>query len=113
VLRERRDVLTDAHVQGAPDLVVEVLSPGTRRTDEVTKRKLYERFGVKEYWVVDPELDTIKICRRTEQPGPEPVERAFTRVAELSLEDRAAAALTTPLFPGLSMPLTDIFAPPF
>jgi Uma2 family endonuclease len=35
-------------------VLVEILSPSTRGTDEITKRKLYERFGVQEYWVVDP-----------------------------------------------------------
>jgi hypothetical protein len=40
------DILTSANVQGSPDLVVEILSPGTRRTDETTKRKRYETFGV-------------------------------------------------------------------
>src|SRR3954470_5239656 len=44
VSREHKDVLTDQHVRGRPDLVVEILSPGTRKTDEVTKRALYERF---------------------------------------------------------------------
>jgi Uma2 family endonuclease len=75
VSRERRDVLTEAHVKGSPDLVVEVLSPGTRKTDEVTKRKLYERFDVQEYRVIDPELETIKIYRRSGH--------AFTRAAHL------------------------------
>src|SRR5438132_8145516 len=64
ISRERAGILTEQHVRGAPDLVVEILSPGTRKADETIKRKLYERFGVAEYWVVDPELDTIKIYRR-------------------------------------------------
>jgi len=50
ISRARRAVLTEKHVSGEPDLVVEILSHGTRKTDEVTKRKLYERFGVQEYW---------------------------------------------------------------
>lgn len=99
---ERLDVLTKAHVRGAPDLVVEILSPGTRRTDEVTKRKLYERFGVQEYWVVDPELDVIKIYRRAKG--------AFDKAAKLSAED--GDTLTTPLLPGWSAPLRDVFASP-
>src|SRR5262249_35803215 len=87
ISRERTSIVTDKHVRGAPDLVVEIHSPSTRKTDELTKRKLYERFGVQEYWVVDPELETIKIYRR---PGD-----SFERAAELSAErgDR----LTTPL----------------
>jgi Uma2 family endonuclease len=102
ISRERAGVLTDQHVRGAPDLAVEILSPGTRKTDEVTKRKLYERFGVQEYWVVDPELDMIKVyCRKDDQ---------FVRVAELSAE--AGDSLTTPLLPGFSVTLTEIFASP-
>ena len=102
ISRERADVLTDKHVRGAPDLVVEILSPGTRKTDEVTKRKLYEGFGVREYWIVDPELDTIKVYRH--------VDEAFTRTAELSAE--RGDVLTTPLLPGFSVPLPEIFSSP-
>ena len=102
ISRERADVLTDKHVRGAPDLVVEILSPGTRRTDEVTKRKLYEAFGVREYWIVDPELDTIKVYRH--------VDGAFTRAAELSAE--GGDLLTTPLLPGCSVPLSELFSSP-
>jgi len=46
-------------VQGTPALVVEILSPSTRKRDEQIKRRLYARFGVREYWVVDPVLDLI------------------------------------------------------
>jgi Uma2 family endonuclease len=43
------------HFHGVPDLLVEILSPGNRKHDVVRKKELYERFGVKEYWIVDPE----------------------------------------------------------
>ncbi len=103
VSRERQGVVTHAHVKGAPDLVVEVLSPGTRKVDEITKRKLYEQFDVQEYWIIDPELESIKIYRRTEG--------SFARLNELTLE--RSELLTTPLLPGLEVPLTAVFAPPF
>ena len=102
ISRERAQILTEKHVRGAPDLVVEILSPGTRKTDEIIKRKLYERFGVSEYWVVDPELDTIKVYRRVEQ--------AFARVAELSAEREDV--LTTPLLPDFLVTLADVFTRP-
>jgi Uma2 family endonuclease len=92
------EVLRD-WVHGAPDLVVEVGSPGTRKRDETIKRRLYERFAVSEYWIVDPELDTIKVYRHADE--------RYTRVAELSLENKDV--LTTPLLPGLKMPLSRIF----
>ena len=78
------------------------LTPGTRKVDEITKRKLYERFGVREYWVVDPELDAIKIYRR--------VNDAFVRVAELNVEHDDV--VTTPLLPEFSVALAEIFASP-
>ncbi|MEO6167936.1 MAG: Uma2 family endonuclease [Chitinophagales bacterium] len=42
-------------LHGAPDLIIEILSPSNERHDTVKKKKLYEKFGVKEYWIVDPE----------------------------------------------------------
>lgn len=54
ISNERRSIVTKANVQGAPDLIAEVLSPGTRKRDLVAKKALYERHGVKEYWIVDP-----------------------------------------------------------
>ena len=94
-----RTVLTEKNVQGAPDLVIEIGSPSTRKRDETIKRRLYEKFGVAEYWVVDPELDAIKIYRRDGD--------RYRRVAELTLE--AGDTLTSPLMPGLSLPLSKIF----
>lgn len=88
-----------AKIQGAPDLVVEVLSPRTRRTDAITKRHLYEKFGVQEYWMADPELETIEVYRL--------VEGTFRREAELSTEQEDV--LSTSLLPGLEIALTEIF----
>jgi Uma2 family endonuclease len=45
-------------VRGVPELMVEIGSPSTRRRDETIKRHLYERTGVTEYWVLDPELES-------------------------------------------------------
>jgi Uma2 family endonuclease len=92
-------VLAGQHVTGAPDIVVEIASPGTRKRDETIKRRLYERFGVTEYWVVDPELDAIRVYRRTGD--------RFARAVELSAE--AGEVLTTTLLSGLDMPLARIF----
>lgn len=48
-------------VNGAPDLVVEILSPSTSRRDQVVKRKLYGKYGVKEFWVVDPDAGSVEV----------------------------------------------------
>lgn len=55
-----RSKLTEANVQGAPDLVVEILSPSTSRKDRREKMALYERFGVREYIVIDPANETVE-----------------------------------------------------
>jgi Uma2 family endonuclease len=93
------DILTPANVNGAPDLVIEVGSPGTRKRDETIKRRLYERSGVSEYWIVHPELDVVRVCQRKGE--------GFGRAIELSRE--GGDVLTTDLLPGLDLPLARIF----
>jgi Uma2 family endonuclease len=93
------EVLTAANVQGVPELVVEIGSPSTRTRDETIKRRLYERSGVSEYWVVDPELDVVRVYRAGD--------KGFEKPEELSLEARDV--LTTPRLPGLRLPLSTIF----
>jgi Uma2 family endonuclease len=85
--------------RGIPELVVEIPSPSTRERDEGIKRQLYERAGVTEYWFIDPEIDRVRVYRRDGD--------AFGRAIELSHED--GDMLTTPLLPGLEMPLVRIF----
>ncbi len=57
----RTGIITEANVQGAPDLVVEILSPSTEDRDRGYKRELYARHGVGEYWLVDPDASTITV----------------------------------------------------
>jgi len=92
-------VATAPWVRGAPSLVVEIGSPSTRKRDATIKRRLYEGVGVDEYWIVDPELDTIDVDRL--------VEGRYQRTPQLSLE--AGGVLTTPLLPDLTLPLSTIF----
>jgi Uma2 family endonuclease len=51
----------DGYWHGAPDLIIEVLSPSTTRNDRVTKFQLYEKYGVLEYWIADPEMHSIEV----------------------------------------------------
>jgi Uma2 family endonuclease len=94
----RAGVLTRKNVQGAPDLVVEVLSESTARVDRSIKLKLYGKFGVEEYWIIDPEGPSAEIYRR----GKEGLDLAAT----LSAED----GLTSPMLPGFSVPLRKLTA---
>jgi Uma2 family endonuclease len=61
VSKVRQRIITEKAIEGVPDLVIEILSPGTSRTDRVTKAQLYARHGVPAYWIVDPEQEVIEI----------------------------------------------------
>lgn len=61
LLPEKRHLVSGRGVEGVPDLVVEVLSPSNRPHDLATKRALYERGGVREYWIVDRDAATIEV----------------------------------------------------
>lgn len=92
---------TGIHLHGAPALAVEVLSPGSRTMDLDLKRRVYDRFGVQEYWIVDPTRDAITVHRRS-AGGPLTVAAELTRAA--------GDSLSTPLLPGFSCPLAVVFA---
>jgi Uma2 family endonuclease len=96
VSKGRLSVLTEKNVQGAPDLVVEVLSPSTAETDRTIKLKLYARYGVQEYWIMDPYGPSAEIYRRQK--------KGFGPVKTLGAMD----PLTSPLFLGFSLPLKDL-----
>jgi Uma2 family endonuclease len=92
-----RGKMTDANVQGAPDLVVEILSPSTGLRDKREKKVLYERFGVREYLVVDPEHEMVE--RFVLADGSYGSEEAFGWAETLSLA----------IFPELALNLWEIF----
>jgi len=102
IRNERREVITRTNINGAPDLAIEVLSDSTRKKDEITKRKAYEQFGVGEYWIVDPVLESIKVYRRGSAG-------IYARAFEASNESEGAT-ITSPLFPGLTITLARVFA---
>ena len=97
VSNDRDAIRTPANLQGAPDLAVEVLSPSTEGYDRGYKRELYARHGVREYWLVDPDLETIEVLT----PG----NGGFIRYALYGGRD----TLTSPLLPGLAVELAAIF----
>ena len=96
VLRGNPVIVNDRRVEGAPDIMVEVLS-SDRNRDLVRKRQLYAEGGVQEYWNFDPVNDTATLL---ELRNGEYVQRAV-----LTADD----TLTTPLLPGLAIPLADVF----
>jgi Uma2 family endonuclease len=100
IVAARLAILTEANAQGAPDLVIEILSPSTRRLDETLKRKRYDQLGVQEYWLFDPKRQSVQIFRRSQGAG-------FGAPSELTAV--AGQILTTPLLPGLEIALSKIF----
>ena len=61
VAQERREIISERGCEGPPDLVVEILSPATEQRDRELKRKVYAKYGVPEYWLVDPEAESIEV----------------------------------------------------
>jgi len=100
VSNERTGILTEAVVRGAPDLVIEILSPSTRRRDDTLKRDRYEKWGVLEYWLADPKSRSVRVYRRSGA--------AFG--APRDLHAAPGDIVTTPLLPGLEIPVSEIFA---
>ena len=98
VSADRLDIVTERGCFGPPDLVVEILSPSTRERDRETKREVYARFGVKEYWLVDMDARTVTA-----------MELAGGELATRAVFDESGEA-TSGLLPGLSIRVEDIFA---
>ena len=100
ISNERREEIASAErITGAPDLIIEIVSPGSEneRRDRVAKRQLYGKYGVKEYWVVDPLQRTIEIYARV------------GRNLKLRTVMREQDELTTSLLPGFRCRVADIF----
>ena len=97
VSREREHIITDANIQGAPDLVVEILSPSTASRDWRDKLDLYERHGVAEYWLVDPVSEIVWVFQL--------VDGALVQVGMYSVGD----TLTSPLLEGFVLDLGLMF----
>ena len=60
VLQDRAEIMTETKIDGAPNLVIEILSKSTASNDRTLKKQLYQRTGVLEYWIVDPDTSTIE-----------------------------------------------------
>jgi Uma2 family endonuclease len=101
VAGDQTDIMTEANIQGPPAIVVEIVSKSTRSRDERIKKQLFDRGGVREYWIVDPDRSQLTVYRR----GGQKLDARTT----LSAADRAV--LTTPLIPGFSLSIADLFRP--
>jgi len=92
-----QDIIKRDGVYGAPDLMVEVLSPSTARHDKIRKKSLYEKHGVKEYWIIDPDAKSIEVHLLTD--GKYELNEVYTVLPdedweEMTEEEKAEVALT-------------------
>lgn len=108
----KRDIIGRDGIHGAPDLIVEVLSHGTEKKDRGYKKDLYERCGVREYWLVDPDRKTIEVyLLRDKKFVLDEVYAIYPDYVKLSDEERAAYKSEVPvsLYDDFSIPLENIF----
>lgn len=97
VSRVRSSIITRQNIQGAPDLIVEILSPGTARQDWRDKKVVYQRHGVTHYWLVDPHRHFLLAYRLEDG--------AYREVGRVQKDD----IFEPEGFPGLSIPLFEVW----
>ena len=97
VSREREHILTPANVQGAPDLIVEVLSPSSSTRDWRAKRELYATHGVPEYWIIDPTNRIVSVML---------LQDGVLQIEQTRTEDDTA---TSTILDGFNVSLDSIF----
>lgn len=97
IAKERLEISAEDKVNGPPDLVVEILSPSNAYYDLRKKFKAYEKYGVKEYWIVDPEEVSIEVY--------ELVEGKF----RLATQSEKSGTVSSVVLPELTIELKDVF----
>jgi Uma2 family endonuclease len=98
VSNQRADIIHEEAIEGAPDLIVEILSPTTAERDRTYKRTLYARHGVREYWLADPERQTIDVLTLGES--------GFETVGQFARHQQAPSQV----LPGLAVQIDDVFS---
>ena len=116
ITEENKNIMSsNKAMYGAPDLVVEVLSKSTMKRDFTIKKETYEKFGVKEYWIVDPMMETIEAYILN--AGKYELDYKYINydeddLKELNEEERTTARfeISPSIFPELKIKLRDIFS---
>lgn len=98
ISNEQSNIITEKNINGTPDLVIEILSPSTSGRDVTVKHTLYSRYGVKEYWIVDPVGKNIEVHALQKQG------------LKLLKKYESADLLESPMLKGITIPLSEIFS---
>jgi Uma2 family endonuclease len=93
--KENDAIIKAENIQGAPDLVIEILSPSTKKRDRELKYKRYAYYGVKEYWIIDPEKQLVEVYDLT-----------ANQLVKVVPKNQS---LNTPTFTNLNLDLKTIF----
>lgn len=108
----KKEIIKRNGVHGAPDLAVEVLSPGTEKRDRGYKKDLYEKSGVREYWLVEPETQTVEVYLLKDKKFVlDEVYRIFPDYVELSADEQEhyKSDVRVSLYDDFYIPLENIF----
>ncbi len=97
ISKENSHIIKKDYIRGVPNLIIEILSPNNRQHDLIMKKHLYEKFGVKEYWIIDPDDESVMIYKSRKGK--------YDRGKRYIEDD----IITTPLIKGLEVPLKEIF----
>ena len=98
ISKERQHIIGEKNIQGAPDLVIEILSPSTARRDWGVKRELYAKHGVKEYWIADPANKIVWVMQLT------------NGVLEIQQTCHPGDTIASSVLAGFAVAVNDIFA---
>jgi len=97
ISKDKMHIIEEKNIQGAPELVIEIISESTAYHDMIKKKQLYARFGINEYWIIIPEESAIEIyCLK---------DSSYQLHKKYFLQDR----FESPLLPSLQFSLTQIF----
>ncbi len=98
ISKERKGIIGEEEIQGAPDLIIEIISPATEKRDRGYKKTLYARYGVEEYWLVDPNRKTVEVLTLTK--------KGFEQSGLYGEKE----TLTSSLLEGLNISLKQVFS---
>ncbi len=101
----KQHLVTRDGIRGAPDLVVEIISPSSVKIDRFKKRDIYERFGIPEYWLVDPQNQTVEVYVLAEAGRYE----SFCVASVLDIDEGTSFPITSTVLTELQLDIRQLF----